>query len=122
MGVNTLDKLKKKINQIYIMISMLLWTLPIQTYAVTTAKTSDDFMDKFNAFLGEYKVFITAFSGFLLLNAMVNFIYNIVMLSKFADQPQKRSEVIGKLLEACVLLAITGSASLVAVLYFYIFN
>ena len=101
---------------------MLLWTLPIQTYAVTTATTSDDFMDKFNAFLGEYKVFITAFSGFLLLNAMVNFIYNIIMLSKFADQPQKRSEVVGKLLEACILLAITGSASLVAVLYFYIFN
>lgn len=117
-----MDKLKKKLSRLWITISMLLWTLPIQTYAITQVTTSEDFMKKFNLFLDEYKVVITAFSGFLLLNAMVNFIYNIVMLSKYADQPQKRSEAITKLLEACVLLAITGSCSLVAVVYFYIFH
>ena len=116
-----MKNLRKNINKILITITMLIMTLPMNVHA-TAVHTRDDFMEKFNAFVGEYEPVINIALGALLLLSMVTFFYHIVSLNKNADNPQKRSESIHNLLTSGICLAIQGSITLFTMLYFYIFN
>lgn len=119
--VTKMRKLRKTFDKLWIGFVLGINMLPMKVHAASVS-TDDSFMQKFNAFLDEYKVFITAFMGFILLTSMIQFIYNVVMLSKNADNPQKRQESIHNLLEAGIELGIQGSISLFTILYFYLFR
>ena len=100
---------------------MLFISCPINVYA-TAVHTRSDFMEKFNAFMGEYEPFINIVMGGLLLLSMLTFMFHVVSLSKNADNPQKRSESIHNLLVSGICLAVQGSVTLFIMLFYYIFK
>ena len=117
-------KLKTKITTFLIFFNALLFFNPINAYATSNgvAKTSNDFMDKFQAFANEYKPAVNIALGGLLLLSMLVFIYHVVQLAHSADCPPKRAEAIHNLLICGVCLAIQGSISIFIMLFFYLFS
>ena len=122
---NMLNKFKKSIFSLST-IAFIILSNPMNVFASkkngidVNVTTSPSFWAKYQAFYGEYKLYLNIFIAISMLVDIGILAYHFVQLGNSASNPQKKQEAISNIAIATICVVLQGAlAVIMALLYFF---